>query len=348
MFTSRRQQQDKVMKAAVVRNLEHAPRYEEFALPQQGEGVVVDVLASALSPRIRSGASGQHYMSRGVLPLVPGIDGVGRLPDGRRVYFLAADDTIGTMAEKALADPRLTVPLPGDVGVSVIAAGMIPAMSSWVALTKRAKLQRGQSVLVLGATGAAGQLAVQIAKHLGAGRVIAAGRDEGALNRSRDLGADDIVRLAGEKADGDAVAAVASEADIVLDYLWGAVTTTLMPALCRRREAESRALNWVLIGSMAGDDISLSSVLLRKRNLHILGSGQGAISTAEMFSVCPDIVTAFAARRLHVQVREVPLADIEDYWTAKLPSGERLVFVVQREGELGLPPSASSSSPSVS
>jgi|GEM_PF-3294365 len=89
---------------------------------------------------------------------------------------------------------------------------------------------------------------------------------------------------------------------------------------------------------MAGDDISLSSVLSRKRNPHILGSGQGAISTAEMFSVCPDIVAAFAARRLHVQVREVPLADIEDCWAAKLPSGESLVFVVQRERELGLPP----------
>src|SRR6185295_16173877 len=129
------------------------------------------------SPRVRSGASGRHYTSRGALPLVPGLDGVGRLPDGRRIYFLALDETFGTMAERALADSRLAVPLPEGVGASAVAAAMIPAISSWVALTTRVNLQRGQSVLVLGATGVGGGLAVQIAKHLGAGRVIAAGRD---------------------------------------------------------------------------------------------------------------------------------------------------------------------------
>jgi|HubBroStandDraft_1064217.scaffolds.fasta_scaffold09605_3 NADPH:quinone reductase-like Zn-dependent oxidoreductase len=315
------------MKAAVVRAPDQVPRYETFALPENAEGVVVDVLASALSPRARSGASGQHYTSHGVFPLVPGIDGVGRLPDGRRVYFLAADDTLGTMAERALADSRLTVPLPDNVSASAIAAAMIPAISSWVALTKRVKLQHGQSVLVLGATGTAGQLAVQIAKHRGAGRVVAAGRDPEALDRLRDLGADDVVRLAGTKADGEAVAAAASEVDTVLDYLWGSVTTVVMPALARRRKAESRALHWILIGSIAGEDISLSSVLLRKRNLHVLGSGQGATSTAEMFSVSPEIVAALAAGELQVRVREVPLADVERHWTATPPSGERIVFV---------------------
>ena len=118
------------MKAAVVRAFDHVPRYETFALPENGEGILVDVLAAALSPRVRSGASGQHYTSNAVVPLVPGIDGVGRLPDGRRVYFLAANDTIGTMAEKALADSKLTVPLPDNVSASVIAAAMdSPAIS---------------------------------------------------------------------------------------------------------------------------------------------------------------------------------------------------------------------------
>jgi NADPH:quinone reductase-like Zn-dependent oxidoreductase len=316
------------MNAAVIRAFDHAPRYEAFALPANGAGVVVDVLAAALSPRVRAGASGQHYTSNGVLPLVPGIDGVGRLPDGQRVYFLAADDTIGTMAEKARADSRLAVPLPADVSASVIAAAMIPAISSWVALTERARLQPGQHVLVLGATGTAGQLAVQIAKHLGAGRVVAAGRDQEALDRLQNLGADDVVRLTGTAPDGDAVAAAASEVDIVLDYLWGTVTTAVMPPLCRRRTAESRALNWVLIGSIAGDEISLSSVLLRKRNLCVLGSGQGATSVADMFSVSPDIVAALAAGKLEVQIREVPLADVERHWSTHGRSGERLVFVM--------------------
>ena len=316
------------MKAAVVRGPDQSPRYEAFAPPESRDGgIIVDVLAAALSPRARAGATGQHYTSSGVFPLVPGLDGVGRLPDGQRVYFLAADDALGTMAERTLADARFALPLPDGVRASVIAAAMIPAISSWVALTRRAPLQPRQSVLVLGATGAAGQLAVQIAKYLGAGRVVAAGRNREVLGRLQALGADVVVGLTGTKGDGEAVAAAASEVDIVLDYLWGPVTTGIMPALCRLREAESRALNWVLIGSVAGEDISLSSILLRKRNLQILGSGQGATSTADMFSVSPDIVAAFAAGALQVQVHEVPLADVERQWSTHLASGERLVFV---------------------
>jgi NADPH:quinone reductase-like Zn-dependent oxidoreductase len=278
-------------------------------------------------PRVRSGASGRHYTSNGALPLVPGIDGVGQLPGGQRVYFLSANDAVGTMAEQALADSRLTVPLPDGVGSVAIAAGMLPAISSWVALTKRVPLQQGQSVLVLGATGTAGQLAVQIAKHLGAGTVVAAGRDADVLASTRTLGADQLVRLTGTKADAEAVAQVASEVDIVLDYLWGDVTSALMPTLCRHRQAESRALHWVLIGSVAGDEIALSSVLLRKRNLHILGSGQGATSTQEMFSVSADIVASFAAGQLKVRVRQVPLAEVATWWSARSQPGERLVFI---------------------
>jgi len=315
------------MKAAVVRDFDQGPRYDSFELPPAGDAVVLDVLAAALSPRVRSGASGAHYTSTGALPLVPGIDGVGQRPGGPRMYFLGASDAVGTMAEQALADPRLSVPLPDSVASSTIAAGMLPAISSWVALTRRAPRQPGQSVLVLGATGTAGQLAVQVAKHLGAGTVVAVGRDADVLARTRAMGADQVVRLTGTRADADAVASVASEVDVVLDYLWGDVTSAVMPALCRHRQAESRALHWVLIGSVAGDQIALSSVLLRKRNLHILGSGQGATSTQEMFSVAADIVAAFAAGRLEVRLREVPLADVATWWSARPQPGERLVCI---------------------
>jgi len=320
------------MNAAVVRSFDHAPRYEPIPVPEDREGVLVDVLAAALSPRVRSGASGRHYTSTGILPLVPGIDGVGRLPDRRRVYFLAAQEALGTMAEQTLADPGLVVPLPDGADAAAIAAAMLPAISSWVALTKRVTVTRGHSVLVLGATGTAGQLAVQIAKHLGAGHVVAAGRDPEALDRVRALGADAVVRLRGTSDDEDAVAEVASEVDVVLDYLWGMVTTAVMPALCRRRRDGSRALAWVLIGSVAGESISLSSVLLRKRNLHVLGSGQGAVTTAEMFSAAPEIVARVAAGELRLRTRAVPLAEVAQHWSARLPSGERLVFVTGERG----------------
>ena len=315
------------MKAAVVRVLGHSPRHEDIATPDEGEGVLVDVLAAALSPRVRSGASGTHYTGTAALPFVPGLDGVARFPDGSRRYCLPADDAWGTMAEQTRAHPRLTVSLPEHVSAATVAAVMIPAISSWVALTQRVRLQPGQNVLVLGATGVAGQLAVQIAKHLGGGRVLAAGRESHALDRVRALGADQVLRLTGDTADGVTVAQAASEVDIVLDYAWGTVASAVMPELCRQREAESAALHWVAIGSAAGDVVPLSSVLLRKRNLHVLGSGQGATSTAEMFAVAPAIVDACTNGILQITVREVPLADVERYWSMRSPSGERVVFV---------------------
>jgi NADPH:quinone reductase-like Zn-dependent oxidoreductase len=317
------------MKAAVIRDFKAGPRFEaDFAAPKPtDEDVLVDVLAAALSPRARSGASGQHYTSNGVLPLVPGVDGVGRLADGRRVYFVAQDDAFGPMAQQTLADARMMVPLPEAASAAEVAALMLPAISSWVALTKRVTLTKGQSVLVLGATGTSGLLAVQVAKELGAGQVIAAGRDAAALERARSRGADAVVQLTGGKEDGQAVAAAASEVDVVLDYLWGSVTSAVLPMICRARQAENRALHWVLIGSAAGDEIALSSVLLRKRNLHVLGSGQGAVSTRDMFGTAPDIMRAYAAGKLTVDARQVPLADVDRWWSAKVGSGERVVFV---------------------
>lgn len=319
------------MKAAVVHTFGQPPRFEPFTLPVTDHGVPVDVLAAALSPRARAGAAGSHYAGSRILPVVPGIDGVGRLADGRLVYFLPASDRMGTFAERTLAAPRLIAPLPADISPSRIAAGMLPALSSWVALTLRAPLRAGQSVLVLGATGVSGRLAIQIAKHLGAGRIIGAGRDQLGLARLRSLGADDVVQLTGSKDDGPAIAKVASDVDIVLDYLWGSVTTTALPAVCRFRAAEDRALMWVLIGSAAGDEIPLSSVLLRKRNLHILGSGQGATSTSDIFSCVPPIVTALHSGALELDERHVPLASVEAQWSEAIPSGSRLVFLVAEQ-----------------
>jgi NADPH:quinone reductase-like Zn-dependent oxidoreductase len=139
------------MKAAVVRSFDHPPRYEEFAAPQPAEGQVqVEMLAAGLHPRVRSGANGSHYTSDQQLPMIPGVDGVGRLPDGRTLYFVADDDDLGTMASEAVVDPRRSVEIPAGVDPVLIAAAMNPAMSSWVALRRRISFAPGQSVLVLG------------------------------------------------------------------------------------------------------------------------------------------------------------------------------------------------------
>jgi NADPH:quinone reductase-like Zn-dependent oxidoreductase len=211
------------MYAAVVSSFDEPPHYQEFDLPRptDDDHRLLDVLAVGLHPRVRSGASGEHYTSDGKLPMIPGVDGVGRLEDGSRVFFVADDALPGPMAEKAVVDMRRTVVLPDDADVARIAAAMNPAMSSWVALRRRVPLEPGQSVLILGATGNAGTMAVEVAKLLGAGRVVGAGRDRERLDAAEIVGADAVVQLTGNADEtAAALAAAAAEVDIVIDYLW--------------------------------------------------------------------------------------------------------------------------------
>ena len=318
------------MNAAVVTAFGEPPHYRQFEVPQpaSAQEIVVDVLAVGLHPRVRSGAAGAHYTSTGTLPMIPGIDAVGRRPDGRRVYFVAADDVLGTMADKALAGTRRSIVLPDEADAAKVAAAMNPAMSSWVALRRRVRLGPGQSVLVLGATGSAGAIAVQVAKLLGAGRVIGAGRDPGRLRALTSAGADDVVQLTGDShATGRALAAAAAESDIVLDYLWGKPAQQAITALLGARSDRSRALNWIQIGAVAGPAIELPSVALRSANLHLQGSGQGAVPAGDYLAELPSLIDEINAGTIAVTVNAVPLADVEQAWTQAEVPGERTVLV---------------------
>jgi NADPH:quinone reductase-like Zn-dependent oxidoreductase len=319
-----------MMNAAVVTAFDRPPQYGEFEAPvprDDGEEVV-EVLAAGLHPRVRSGARGSHYTSSGALPMVPGVDGVGRRADGALVYFVAADDVTGTMADRALVDPARSVQLPAGVNVAAVAAAMNPAMSSWVALRRRVALAPGQSVLVLGATGNAGTMAVQVARLLGAGHVVAAGRDTARLRALSALGADDLVRLGddGETTD-NALAAAAAEVDIVIDYLWGEPARRAMLALLTARADRSRALDWIQIGAVAGPTIELPSVALRSANLRVQGSGQGSVGTATYAAELPSLVAEIERGTLAVQAKAVPLAEVQSAWDAPVERGERIVFV---------------------
>jgi NADPH:quinone reductase-like Zn-dependent oxidoreductase len=316
------------MNAAVVRSFDQPPRYEEFADPvaRDEDEVVVEVLAAGLHPRVRSGANGTHYTSEGDLPLVPGVDAVGRTPDGGLAYFVAADGVAGTMAERAVMDRRRSVPLPGEVDPVAIAAAMNPGMSAWVGLRRRAELEPGESVLVLGATGNAGRMAVQIAKHLGAGEVIAAGRNPEILAMLPALGADRVVELSGAESI-DALGESAAEVDVVIDYLWGEPAEAAIPAIVRRREDRSRALRWVQIGSVAGPDIALPSAALRAANLKVMGSGQGSVSTRGIVEELPALAREIDAGTFAIDAQTVPLAEVGSAWTAPVATGRRLVFV---------------------
>jgi NADPH:quinone reductase-like Zn-dependent oxidoreductase len=318
------------MNAAVVTSFDEPPHYQQFEVPQPtgAEEILVDVLAVGLHPRVRSGAAGAHYTSTGSLPMIPGIDGVGRRPDGRLIYFAAGDDGAGTMADKAVADLRRAVELPGDADVAKLAAAMNPAMSSWVALRRRVPIEPGQSVLVLGATGNAGTMAVQVANRLGAGRVVGAGRDLDRLDTLTALGAAEVVPLTDDADATDAaLGAAAAEVDIVLDYVWGRPTQRAIVALLTARSDRSRAMNWIQIGAMAGPTIELPSVALRSANLRIQGNGQGAVSPAAYLAELPSLVDEIDAGTIAVKPDTMPLADVEAIWTRPDPPGERTVLV---------------------
>jgi len=209
------------MKAAVIDSLERGPRYADFADPVAGEGeTLVEVTAAGLHPIVRMLASGEHYGSQGTLPMIPGIDGTGRLPDGTAVYFGGVRPPYGAMAQRAAAG--FVLPLPEALDEVTAAAIVNPALGAWLALTRQAALQPGETVLVLGATGASGRIAMALAEWLGAGRVIAAGRNRAVLGQ---LPAAATVVLGGA---GDAAAlAEAAGPDgihVIVDYLWGPPT----------------------------------------------------------------------------------------------------------------------------
>jgi NADPH:quinone reductase-like Zn-dependent oxidoreductase len=259
--------------------------------------------------------------------MIPGIDGVGRRPDGKRIYFVADDDVIGTMAERALADVRRSIELPDGVEAAKVAAAMNPAMSSWVALRRRVPIQPGQTVLVLGATGNAGTMAVQVAKRLGAGRVVGAGRDLERLNALSIVGVDDVVRLTDDAEEtARALGRAAADADIVLDYLWGRPAQEAITALLTRRSDRSRAMDWIQIGSMAGPTIELPSVVLRSANFRLQGNGQGAVSTEVYLAELPSLVEEIDTGTIGVTANVVALADVERVWSQPDAAGERTVL----------------------
>jgi NADPH:quinone reductase-like Zn-dependent oxidoreductase len=182
------------MKAAIVAAAGRSPIFGEFNEPTSTQGMeVINVSASALSQFSKSRSSGTHYSSEGSFPAVAGADGVGLTEDGRRVYFVLPEAPYGALAGKSLVDKGHCVEIPDSLDDATAAAIANPGMSAWAALVERAHIQPGETVLINGATGSAGRLAVQLAKYLGAGKIIATGRNEGELKELRSLGADAVI-----------------------------------------------------------------------------------------------------------------------------------------------------------
>lgn len=303
------------MYAAVVSSFDKPPAYREIPspVPQTGDELIVDVVASGLHRRVRSQADGSHYTSSGELPLIPGIDGVGRAADGTLRYFVLPDTTMGAMAEQTVIDQRHSLVLPDGADPILVAAAMNPVMSSWIALRQRIDFEPGQSVLILGATGSSGRMAVQVAKRLGAGEVIGAGRDTQRLAAVSELGADTTVRLDSAAAVDD-LARIARDVDVVIDYLWGPPTTDAVAAIVGNRSDPGRLLSWIEIGSVAGGVAAIPSAALRAARLQIVGSGQGSVPTRDILAELPAIAGEIASGAFRVDARPVPLAEVEAAW----------------------------------
>jgi NADPH:quinone reductase-like Zn-dependent oxidoreductase len=320
------------MKAAIVLKAGTAPVYGDFKepIPASGDSRIA-VTAAALSPVVKARASGAHYSSSGGFPLSVGLDGVGRLDDGRRVYFFMPSAPYGSMAEKTVAPTSRCVPLPDGLDDITAAALATPGMSSWAALKDRARFAAGETVLVNGATGTAGRLAVQVAKYLGAKKVIATGRNAAALQSLNALGADAAIPL-GEYDDAleDAFKAqFAAGVDVVLDYLWGPSAERLLMAASKAgREA---AVRFVQIGTSGGANITLPGAILRSTSIELMGSGLGSVPLPRIVAAIEAVLKAAVPGRFEVATKPVPLAEVEQVWSSNafMP---RIVFTVGARG----------------
>jgi NADPH:quinone reductase-like Zn-dependent oxidoreductase len=317
------------MKAAVLHELGKVPRCEDFAEPTAGtDEAIVRVRSASLKAIDKQLAGGSHYASPRELPVVCGTDGVGDLEDGTRVFFGGPRRPYGAMAERTVVPRAYCFPVPSGLDDDRAAALPNPGISAWLSLTHRAKLAPGETVLILGATGVIGQLAVQMAKLLGARRVIGAGRNERMLSMLSELGADATIQL-DQLQDSlkDAFARAAGDEgfDVIIDYLWGRPTEALLAAITKSEFAVvTKETRLVQAGESAGPTISLPAAVLRSTALTILGTA-GIPSREVLVEAMQQVMTRAARGELRIETERAPLADIARAWQRQGPSGRRIV-----------------------
>jgi len=319
------------MKAAVVSRPDQPPVYGDFETPVAAFGEhSIAVTAAALSPLVRGRASGSHYSASGKFPFVAGVDGVGRLGDGRRVYFALPEAPYGSMAERAVIPAAQCLPLPEDLDDVTAAAIANPGMSSWAAFKERAGLVAGETVLVNGATGTAGRLAIQIAKYLGARKVIATGRNPEALRSLAALGADVVISLEMEAATFEEAfrEQFAQRVDVVIDYLWGQSAERLLTAAAAAA-GDAVPIRYIQIGAISGGGIHLPGAVLRSTAIELKGSGIGSVPPSRLLKAIEELLQATIPGRFAIATQAVPLSTVEAAWNAKAGL-HRTVFVNPR------------------
>lgn len=296
-----------------------APAEGDFRDPEPAPGAaLLDVLAAGVNHLDLAKASGHFYTGPPPLPSVVGSDGVGRREDGRLVYFDATVGPYGSMAERTLVPEDSLIPVPEDVDPVILAALGNAGLAAHTALHWRAGLQPGESVVVLGATGVTGRLAVQVARLLGAGRVVAVGRNPEELAHTAELGAHATVQLG---AVDDLPGALAG-ANVIVDMLWGE------PALAALAQA-AHGVRLIQLGQLAATEIPLSAPLVRSRAADIRGHAVFHAPYDVRAAACAQLGEASTSGQLHVDVETVPLGEVQQAWSRQAAGtgGVKLVIV---------------------
>jgi NADPH2:quinone reductase len=322
------------MPAAVIRTHAAPPEYLFWPLPRRmGGQALVRVMAAPISPLDLLCASGTSYFGAPRLPYIPGVQGVGivmeadKLTPGQRVWFscnAGMKPGDGSMALYCVIDESSALVLPDQIDSDLAAALGLSAIAAWMALTWRGHLQRGEQVLVLGASGAVGQVAVQAARLLGAGRVIAASRDEGGRSRALTLGADAAVDLTGDDVDEMSrriTAACDGPLHLVIDPVWGLPAEAAVRALA----PEGRLVN---IGSAAGSTARFESAIVRSRLHTILGYTNNALTREQKAEALTEIITHAVAGRCTVEREMVPLVKVAEAWERQATFARRKLILV--------------------
>jgi len=321
------------MKAAVLRQLGTTPKFEDFPDPQPSEAeLLIHVKAVALENIDKAVVKGTHFASGqflSTLPAIVGTDGIGTLEDGSLVGFGGIQAPYGSLAEKTLIPKGYYVSIPEGVDAVTAAALPASALTSLFPLKWGAKLQPGETVLINGGTSVTGVLGIQIAKILGAGRVIATGRDDETLASLAALGADAIIDL--KQPEEALVKTLADEfekgIDVILDCLWGRPTELIVQALTPRQISfAKRRVRLIQIGEMAGSTISLPAGALRTSGLEIIGGSAGLTAEA-MGEGTAQVWALLKAKKLKLEIVQVPLSEIESAWERTDLHGKRIVIV---------------------
>ena len=321
------------MKAAVIHKLGDIPRYEDFPDPVlNDEDVAVKVEAVILDYAVKALATGIHFASKQFYPSLPavvGYGGIGSLEDGTLVSFRVMKPPYGSLAEKVVVPKGFTAPIPQ--GVTAEQAAVIPsaALSSLGPLIYTAKLQLGETVLINGATSVTGMLAVQVAKSLGAGRVIGTGRNPESGEKLRELGADAFINL--NQPDEKIVEALKKESgkgyDVILDYLWGHPAEVIISSFTPTElSMPNRRTRFVLIGGLAGWTARIPGQSLLTSGLEIYGM-MGAQTPPEYQAEGTKLVWDMIKQgKLSMDIVKYPLRDIEKVWNME-EHGKRIDIV---------------------